>query len=83
MSILPLHPDRICMGKLSAPKLNRNIVIICAYAPSLPVSESKPGVKGEFYQQLESVINTVSNRSLLYIAGEFNAQTGIREFYQY
>ena len=70
--------DRICMCKTTIPKMNRNIVFICAYAPTLPVSESTPGVREAFYQQLESVINKVSNMILLYIGGDFNAQTGIR-----
>jgi exonuclease III len=68
--------DRICMCETTVDRFNRKITIVCAYAPTLPTSEKRPKQREQFYQQLESVLNTVSRRSLLAVAGDFNAQTG-------
>ncbi len=48
---------------------DRNHTLICAYAPTLPNSEKKPEIRDKFYKDLESAINGVSKRNILYIAG--------------
>ena len=66
--------NSICMATIKAG--NRNHTMICAYAPTLPNSEKNPEQREIFYKDLESVINNVSKRSILYVAGDFNAKTG-------
>ncbi len=66
--------ERICIATVSVG--NRKHTIISAYAPTLPVSESKPEVREKFYQDLDSVIQGVSKRNFLTIGGDFNAKTG-------
>ena len=68
--------DRLCMCKLVLEESNRAIYMSCAYAPTLPVSEKNPDIHDTFYEDLESLIRTVSNRSILLVTGDFNAQTG-------
>ena len=82
--------DRICMittKSTSGRRINNNTgstgrnnfrknVLICAYAPTLPISERNPDIREHFYNELESVINRVSKRDILFIAGDFNAKTG-------
>ena len=59
-------------------KTNKNytITVINAYAPTLPVSENDPDIRERFYDELESVVRSVSKRDFLVIAGNFNAKTG-------
>ena len=73
--------DRVCLMKIKATD-NYTMSIINAYAPTLPVSESNPEVRESFYDELESVVRSVSNRDYMIIAGDFNAKTG-REWDRY
>ena len=59
--------DRLCMCKLILEESNRAIYMICAYAPTLPVSEKNPDIRDKFYEDLESLIRTVSNRSIILV----------------
>ena len=73
--------ERICLVKI---KINNNhvVTLINAYAPTLPVSENKPEVRESFYDDLEDVVRSTSNRDQLIVAGDFNAKTG-REWKSY
>ncbi len=66
--------ERICMATIKIE--NRKYTVISAYAPTLPVSESNPNIREEFYQDLNSVIQGVSKNSFLIVGGDFNAKTG-------
>ena len=55
---------------------NRNIVVISAYAPTLEISTKHPEKCELFYDELDALIQTVSARDLLVIAGDFKAKTG-------
>lgn len=68
--------DRICLCETNIKSINRKVVLMCAYAPTLPNSEKNPQCRENFYQQLDSILNTISKRSILIIAGDFNAQVG-------
>ena len=67
--------DRLCMLTIKTNK-NYTITVINAYAPTLPVSENDPDIRERFYDELESVVRSVSKRDFLVIAGDFNAKTG-------
>ncbi len=79
-----VHPDlcqvfkqlsaRVCRSDVEL--RNRKLVLIVAYAPTLTKSEKHPDIREEFYQQLDSEINKVSNRHVLLVVGDFNAKTG-------
>ena len=71
----------MCLMNIKATD-NYTMSIINAYAPTLPVSESNPEVRESFYDELESVVRSVSNRNYMIIAGDFNAKTG-REWDRY
>ena len=73
--------DRICLSKIKANN-KYTITVICAYAPTLPVSESDPKTREDFYEELESVVRGVSSRDYLIVAGDFNAKTG-KEWTEY
>ena len=67
--------DRLC--KLSFQiNGNQHITIISAYAPTLEVSRKNPVKREEFYDDLESLINTVPKNHILVIGGDMNAKTG-------
>ena len=72
-SFVPVN-DRLC--KITIKKKENNIVIISAYAPTLDVSKKYPDKRDKFYEELESLVNTVNKRDFLIIAGDFNAKTG-------
>ena len=69
------YSDRICSATINLPD-NRKLLIISALAPTLPNSEKNPEKRENFYQELENVINGTSKRTILIIAGDFNAKTG-------
>ena len=66
--------DRICA--ITTHLDERKLMLINAYAPTLPKSENNPEIREKFYKDLDSIINTVSKRTILLIAGDFNAKTG-------
>ena len=66
--------SRICYLKIK--KGSKNYTVISAYAPTLPKSEKTPEIREKFYEELESVLNTISNRDMVIITGDFNAKTG-------
>ena len=67
--------DRIC--KATIKRINQpNIVIICGYAPTLERSKKYPNTVENFYNNLESTVNTVNKRDFLIVGGDFNAKTG-------
>lgn len=67
--------DRVCRMKI---KVNNNytLTIINAYTPTLPVSEKDPAKRHDFYNELETLVRTISKRDTLVITGYFNAKTG-------
>ena len=71
--------NRICTAKIKIedPNNQRNIVFISSYAPTLEVSEKSPKTKEEYYEELESVINTVNCRDILIVGSDQNAKTGL------
>lgn len=54
---------------------NYTLCVINAYAPTLPVSEDNLEVRETFYDDLEAVLWSMSNRDHVIIAGDFNAET--------
>lgn len=62
-------------------KLNQDTVLISAYAPTPPASKKDLEIGEKFYEELEALIKSVSNRTILLI-GDFNAQTrsGFRQY---
>lgn len=68
--------ERLCMCSIEIHKPRRKVVMICAYAPTLPNSEKNPETREEFYNDLESLIKMVRRKDILLVASDFNAQTG-------
>ena len=62
--------------KLNVKDGSRELVFISAYAPTLVNSEKDPKLREEFYEQLDNAIFKTNSRSLLIVAGDFNAKTG-------
>ena len=75
-----LHPvfqqisERICKCEIQL--VNRKLVVVVAYAPTLYQSEKCPEIRDEFYKQLDSTIEKVANRHSLVVMGDFNAKIG-------
>ena len=74
-SFLPVS-ERLCMCSVEMNKPKRKLTMICAYALTLPRSNANPALREDFYAELESLVNTVSKRNTLILAGDFNAKTG-------
>ena len=76
--------DRICVIQvicdLNKPPSGHGktnlISIINVYAPTSQRSESYPEEKDTFYSQLSNTIDDLRNKTLLFIAGDFNAKIG-------
>ena len=51
------------------------MLIICAYAPTLPSEED---LKDEFYDSLDSVLIKVNLKDKIILLGDFNARVGTR-----
>lgn len=67
--------DRICRANIKL-KNNRVLVVLSTYAPTQPRCEKNPSLRESFYTDLDEIIKTVSKRSILVVAGDFNAKTG-------
>ena len=58
-------------------KLNGNhLHIITAYAPTLVHSQKHPEDRESFYKDLEQFINSIPNRHIIILLGDFNAKLG-------
>ena len=60
--------SRICTLTLKVD--NRKHVVVGAYAPTLPVSQKNPEMRDKFYDDLESVMNSVASRDMITICGD-------------
>lgn len=67
--------DRICTMTTSIDQ-QRNLVMICAYAPTLTTSNRNPQIRETFYDNLQSVLATARKKDIVILAGDFNAKTG-------
>ena len=70
--------DRICLMKtqlLVGENKERELTFISTYAHTLSNSEKHPELRERYYEELDTLINNTSNRSLLVVAGDFNAKT--------
>ena len=65
--------ERICQCEIQL--VDRKLVAIVAYAPTLSQSEKHPELRDDFYQQLDSAISKVANIHALVVMGDFNAKT--------
>ena len=66
--------DRICY--LSTYINNRQYYVINVHAPTLPTSEKTPSIRQDFYEKLDILLHNIPNRAILYLAGDFSAETG-------
>ena len=77
-SLLSWNPisSRIALARFKGHPFN--LTVVSVYAPTLP---SDTSIKDEFYCQLQDVVNEVSKRDILIIAGDWNARTGQADDY--
>eukprot|EP00794_Sanderia_malayensis_P010172 gene10172-11213_t len=68
--------DRICLAKIPLNDVNKKIIFISTYAPTLEVSEKDPNIREKYYKELDDVIRKVSRRNILIVTGDMNAKTG-------
>ena len=70
--------DRACSltTYVSMTRSKKPIILICAYAPTLDVSEKNPEIRENFYNDLQSYISDTPSSSLIITGGDFNAKTG-------
>ena len=68
-SVLDGLNDRLMTLKLSLEK--KSAILISAYAPTMT-----DDVKDKFYEELETLISTVSQSDKLILLGDFNARVG-------
>ena len=66
--------NRICQANITIE--DRKLIVICTYAPTLQKCEKYPEIKEEFYSALQSAVNKVPNRNLLFLTGDFNSIVG-------
>lgn len=65
------YSDRIISIRIRGKPLN--ITILQVYAPTADASEDEIE---QFYSELQSVLNQIPNKDLLYVMGDFNAKVG-------
>ena len=78
--------DRICVLQLIIDKnkpptgqgITNTISIINVYAPTSQLSEKHPDIKEQFYSQLEQTITNLGSKTIIFVAGDFNAKIGKR-----
>jgi hypothetical protein len=72
--------DRICLMTtrlaVDENRKKRELFFISTYAHTLSNSETNPEIRDRFYEELDYTIKHISNRSLLVVAVDFNANTG-------
>ena len=68
------YSDRIISIRIRSKPLN--ITILQVYAPTADASEVEAE---QFYSEIQSALNQISKKDLLYIMGDFNAKVGDRE----
>ncbi len=66
----------VCMATIRLEKDKRNLNFISTYAPTLEVSEKNENIRKEYYRSLNDTIRNISNRSMIIVAGDMNAETG-------
>ena len=78
--------DRICVLQISSdicdsPKEGKvkSITIINSYAPTSAISKTKPEQLDIYYKDLQTVFDTLTNSTLVILAGDFNAKVGKRK----
>ena len=64
--------DLLMTLKLSLEK-KRSAILLSAYAPTMTNTDD---VKDKFYEELETLISTVSQSNILILLGDFNARVG-------
>ena len=55
---------------------NRQYYVINVQTPPRPTIEMTPSIRQDFYDKLDNLLPNMPNRSVLYLAREFNAKTG-------
>ena len=50
----------------------------CALAPTNPRCLKDPGLRDKYYEELDTIVAGIANRTVLVVAGDFNAKTGSR-----
>lgn len=68
--------DRLCIPINKITGINRDIIMIISYAIRLPNGEKHPELRNNFYNTLEYLIKLVNNITILFVEGDFNAETG-------
>jgi hypothetical protein len=66
--------DRICHLKLTT--ADRPYYIINAYAPTNSSSKKDSQPRDDFYNKLDCILRDIPNRAILFVLGDYNAQTG-------
>ena len=54
---------------------NRQYYVISVHAPTFPTSEKTPSIRQDFYDKLENLLLNIPNRTVSYLAGDFNSKT--------
>ena len=69
--------DRICKAMIKTENDDHVIIILCAYAPTMEVSEKDPQQTEIFYEQLDRELTTINkSKHTIILLGDFNAKTG-------
>ena len=66
--------DRICTTEI--PLKHCKLIFISAYADTLEKSEKNHEEREEFYETLETIIDSIPKRDAVILADDFNARTG-------
>ena len=61
--------DKIVRAKIELSE--RNVSLIAAYAPTLPVCKANPAIQDDFYESLDAAISKTAERDFLFVLGDF------------
>ena len=76
LTIIRSISDRIARAKFKLPNNNYLMIVINVYGPIQAKTNEDERIRDELYDQLEAILNKLSKRSILFIAGDFNSKIG-------
>ena len=79
LKVISRDNDCMAYAVLEIPKMQRPLVLVCAYGPTLPSCQQKSELREQFYESLEQALDRFSQRAFAFVCGDWNSKVGIRE----
>ena len=67
---------RIAYAVFEIPKMQRPLVLVCAYGPTLPSCHQNSELRDLFYDSLEQALDRFPRRAFVFVCGDWNSKVG-------